>query len=84
LAVRDAPVGAAITLRCRGRGCPRPTPKPIIATGIKQISLERYFTRPLRAGGVLEVRVAATQMIAKVLRFRPTGVIEFRLVFSRA
>ena len=58
LAVRDAPVGATIRMRCRGRGCPKRA-RRIVAKGLKQIPLTQFFTRPLRPGAVIDVRITA-------------------------
>jgi hypothetical protein len=68
LAVRDAPVGAAIQVSCRGGGCPA-RGKRVVARGIKQLPLMGLFKRPLKRGAVIEVRITAPARIGKVVRF---------------
>jgi hypothetical protein len=69
LAIRDAPVGASIRLRCRGRGCPARL-KPIKATGGKMIQLTQFFKRPLASGSIIEIRITAPRFIGKYVRYK--------------
>jgi hypothetical protein len=66
--VSDAPAGAAVEVRCSGRGCPfkRRTAAPRANGGA---SLTKLFRRSLRAGTAIEVRITAPNSIGKVLRF---------------
>ncbi|MHB8242333.1 MAG: Ig-like domain-containing protein, partial [Solirubrobacteraceae bacterium] len=69
-----APVGAKVTVVCKGHGCPsRPlsftvTPKGKGKTGTVLVSLSR-FERVLKAGAVLEVRISKPGEIGKYTRF---------------
>jgi hypothetical protein len=68
LAVRDAPVGSTITVRCRGGGCKKRI-KPIRASGIKQTPLTQHFKKPLRPRATISIRITAPDQIGKYLRF---------------
>jgi hypothetical protein len=69
LAVRDAPAGAIVEVRCRGARCPwRKRAKGTGANGAARLT--RWFARRLRAGVRLEVRVTAPNAIGKVVRYR--------------
>jgi Bacterial Ig domain len=70
LVVRDAPVGAIVELRCRGKGC-----------GAKRMLLDRgkdgafratkrLRGRRLKRGAIVEIRVIAPGSIGKVVRYR--------------
>jgi major membrane immunogen (membrane-anchored lipoprotein) len=71
----QAPTGARVTVRCRGRGCPV-KPQSVIATaragkhraGSVLIVFKR-FQRSLRVGAVLEIRVTRAGQIGKYTRF---------------
>jgi hypothetical protein len=68
LAVRDAPVGATIRVKCRGHGCPRHI-KPVKATGRKEIPLTKAFRSSLRRRSVIEIRITAPNFIGKYVRY---------------
>ncbi|MGA8365311.1 MAG: Ig-like domain-containing protein [Solirubrobacteraceae bacterium] len=71
----QAPVGATVSVTCRGPGCPARS-QNVIATsgkskgkaGMVTIVLRR-FERSLRAGAVLEIRVSKSGQIGKYTRF---------------
>jgi hypothetical protein len=71
----QAPVGATVSVSCRGRGCPARS-QNVVATsgrskstkGMVLIALRR-FERTLRAGTVLEIRVSKSGKIGKYTRF---------------
>jgi PKD repeat protein len=65
LAVR-APLGASVTARCSGKGCPRRSQRLTSITGRLRFSA---FERRLPAGVQLEVLVQARGMIGKYTRF---------------
>jgi len=56
----DAPRGAAISVRCTGRGCP--AARTYLARGVRRL---RAYERYLRAGTRLTVRVTAPERIGK-------------------
>jgi hypothetical protein len=70
----QAPVGATITVICRGAGCPVKSETVLASSGAKSkpgtvlVTLRR-FERPLRAGTVLEIRVSDGADIGKFTRF---------------
>ncbi len=72
----QAPVGALVTVTCRGPGC-RTRSQGVVAgvgkgrstTGMAVIVFGR-FERSLRAGAVLEIRVSKPGQIGKYTRFR--------------
>ena len=76
----NAPVGASITFRCRGRGCPfkRRTrivkaPKKKSAGGTAsagQVQIRRFPRRIVRAGAFVSVYVTKPGSIGKYTRFR--------------
>jgi hypothetical protein len=66
LAVRDAPAGATLQLRCTGRGCPRTR---ITRRGTTANFAPALKRSRLRIGSVLEVRVTAPGTIGRVVRF---------------
>jgi hypothetical protein len=73
LLTAQAPVGARVTVRCRGRGCPARSETRVAAssnskTGALVVEFRR-FERPLRAGVTLEVRVSKPGDIGKYTRF---------------
>jgi len=70
-----APVGAKVTIACRGRGCPAKTvtalataSKGRAAPGSALISFRR-FQRLLRPGATLEIKVSKAGQIGKYVRF---------------
>jgi len=77
LLAAQAPVGSRVTVNCHGRGCPSALQSSIATvhrhgkaapSGSVEIVFRR-FERALRAGIVLEVRVAAPGEIGKYTRF---------------
>jgi uncharacterized protein with FMN-binding domain len=68
----QAPAGAKIAVRCRGRGCPGKAASRVAAarkgTGTPLLEF-RHFERSLHAGAVLEVRVSKAGEIGKYTRF---------------
>jgi hypothetical protein len=72
LSVR-APVGARVTLSCRGRTCPVRRSSRVIATKgrrtVQTLTFDRLRNRRLGAGTVLEVRITRAGRIGKYVRF---------------
>jgi hypothetical protein len=78
--VIDAPSGAAVVVRCRGRRCParrrsytaadRPAARMPRARSARLIRARRFERRLLRPGTVLKVFVTKPQTIGKYARFR--------------
>jgi PKD repeat protein len=75
----NAPIGATISFRCRGRGCPfkRRTrivkpPKKKSAGGVTagQVRIRRFPNRIVRAGSFVSVYVTKPGSIGKYTRFR--------------
>jgi hypothetical protein len=67
----QAPGGAQIMIRCRGRGCPK-TESRVVASGRRAggtLVEFRRFERSLRAGAVLEIRISKGGQIGKYTRF---------------
>jgi hypothetical protein len=68
----QAPPGARVAVRCRGRGCPSRAASRVAAArrgeGTAPLEFHR-FERSLRAGTVLEVRVSKPGVIGKYTRF---------------
>jgi hypothetical protein len=67
----QAPGGAHIAIRCRGRGCPKAESR-VVASGRRASTTLvefRRFERSLRAGSVLEIRVSKGGEIGKYTRF---------------
>jgi hypothetical protein len=68
-----APVGARVSISCRGRTCPmRRTAQLIAAKGrrtVQTVKVTRLRNARLRAGTVLEVRVTKAGRIGKYVRF---------------
>jgi hypothetical protein len=68
----QAPAGAKIAVRCRGRGCPSKAASRVArakrGTGMALLEFRR-FERSLHAGTVLEVRVSKPGEIGKYTRF---------------
>jgi Bacterial Ig-like domain len=71
----QAPVGARVSVTCRGRGCPGKGQAFVVSAGgrgqggASLVSLAR-FERTLKAGAVLEVRVSKAGQIGKYTRFK--------------
>jgi hypothetical protein len=68
LIVRDVPDGAAVQLRCSGKGCPRKARSVAVENGTANLR-KLLGRRHLRPGAKVEVRVTRADMIGKVLRF---------------
>ena len=70
----QAPVGATVTVKCRGIGCPTRLETLVVTSGPKGkpgsvlVSLRR-FERSLHAGAILEVEVSDHGEIGKFTRF---------------
>ena len=72
LTVREAPAGAKVTVRCKGRGCPFTTKSVSVRRG--QAALAGLFKgRRLSKGAVVDVAITAPQTIGKVVRFTVRG-----------
>jgi hypothetical protein len=72
LKVQQAPAGAIVIVRCRGRGCPSGATRRVTAAGphgVPAIVFGR-FQRYLRAGAVVEVLVSKAGLIGKYTRLR--------------
>jgi Ca2+-binding RTX toxin-like protein len=70
LLVSGAPVGALVTLRCKGPGCSLRT-KRVKMKRAKDVALQRVLQgRRLKPGAVVEVRVTTDGMIGSVARFK--------------
>ena len=72
LKVQQAPAGAIVIVRCRGRGCPSGATRRVTAAGphgVPAIVFGR-FERYLRAGAVVEVLVSKAGVIGKYTRLR--------------
>ena len=69
----QAPVGARVTVTCKGHGCPAKSEGQIALSHKKNagtVVVEfRRFERSLRAGVVLEIRVSKAGEIGKYTRF---------------
>jgi hypothetical protein len=70
----QAPVGARVTVTCRGRGCPASESRVAASTSKKHratmvVIAFRRFERSLRAGVVLKVRIFKRGRIGKYTRF---------------
>ncbi len=70
----QAPVGAKVTVKCHGVGCPTKAEAIVVASGARSklgtvlITLRR-FERPLHAGAVLVIEVSDHGEIGKFTRF---------------
>jgi hypothetical protein len=68
--VTGVPAGAAVELRCRGRGCPARKRSIKVSTS-GRADVHRTLRRShLRPGASLELRITRNDMIGKVLRFK--------------
>ena len=69
----QAPVGARVTVSCRGRGCPAKSEGQIALSRKRNAGTVvvqfRRFERALRAGVVLEIRISKPGEIGKFTRF---------------
>jgi hypothetical protein len=76
LLAAQAPIGSLVTVTCHGRGCPRAFEGRVAASRRKGVTTGsvllafRRFERSLRAGVVLEVRVAQLGEVGKYTRFQ--------------
>ncbi len=69
LRVLDAAPGSAVDIACLGRGCPfKSRSFGVGANGT--LGLTRLFTRKLRPGAALEIRITAPNAIGKFVRYR--------------
>jgi hypothetical protein len=68
----QAPVGARITIVCRGHGCPaKPVSRMATSTRVDVVLIEFHrFERALGAGAILEIRVSKSGEIGKYTRFQ--------------
>jgi len=66
----EAPVGAQITIDCRGRGCPlKAETQNVTSTGVGNVTLSfSRFERRLHAGVILEIRVSKSGEIGDYTR----------------
>jgi hypothetical protein len=70
LVVRDVPAGATVTIRCRGRGCPKRRYSRRLRSATRLLSVTSYLRkRHLRYGASVEIRITAPGMIGKVITF---------------
>ncbi len=71
----QAPVGATVTVICRGTGCPTKSESVVASSGPKGnkagtvVVTLRRFERPLRAGTILEIEVSDHGEIGKFTKF---------------
>jgi hypothetical protein len=71
----QVPIGARVTVTCRGRGCPARSETRLAATGSRRggeaavLVTFRDFQRHLRAGIVLEIRITKPGRIGKYTSF---------------
>jgi hypothetical protein len=67
----QAPGGAEIAIRCRGRGCPNTGSRVVASRSAAGTTLVEFrrFERSLRAGAVLEIRISKGGEIGKYTRF---------------
>ena len=72
LSVQQAPPGALVRVRCRGRGCPRHAASRTTAAGSHGVPaiVFRSFERFLRPGAVIEVFVTKAGSLGKYTRIR--------------
>jgi hypothetical protein len=66
--VLDAPEGATVEVRCRGRRCPF-TRRSTTANAKGQAHLRKLFTRRLRPRITIDIRITYPNTIGKVVRF---------------
>ena len=73
LLTAQAPVGARVTVSCRGRGCPAKSEGQVALSrkrhGGTVVVEFRRFERSLRAGVILEIRISKRGEIGKFTRF---------------
>ena len=70
LIVRDAPVGAAARVSCRGKGCPRRS-RRLKSAGGRELRFTAFLAgRSLKPGAVVVVRITLADRIGKVVRYR--------------
>jgi hypothetical protein len=71
LKVQQAPAGAQITVRCKGRGCPIKSERRVAVSnkrGVASVEFRR-FERSLRFGVTLEILISKPGEIGKYTRF---------------
>jgi hypothetical protein len=75
----DAPPGASVSVRCKGRGCPFKQAKQTVSTRVRAgrglpptriTRIRRLEGRTLRTGAVLKVMVTRPGAVGKYTRFR--------------
>jgi PKD repeat protein len=73
----DAPTGATVTVRCRGRGCPFGRQSRVVKSSAKGrkratrvVRIRRFERRMLRAGTVITILVTKEETIGKYTRFK--------------
>lgn len=66
----QAPAGALITVRCKGRSCPGGSESRVAASGERSVAPVQFrrFERFLQAGVILEIRVSAPGEIGEYTR----------------
>jgi hypothetical protein len=70
LIVRDAPVGAAVRVSCKGGGCPKKARREV-SRGRKEMPFTSFVrNRHLRPGAQLEIRITLAGRLGKVVRYR--------------
>jgi hypothetical protein len=71
LVVHNAPAGARVTFRCRGRSCPtRRTRRVTVRNVLARVTLHRPFRRArLRPGTRLTVTITAAETIGRTYRY---------------
>lgn len=71
LAVRRGPTGATVSVRCRGRGCPRGGfRKKLGRSGSMRLT---RFQRTYRPGTIIEIRITKAGAIGKFTRLKVRG-----------
>ena len=71
LVVHNAPKGAKIVLRCKGRGCPsRKATRRTVSRALQRVTLHRAFRRAkLRFGTKLTLSITAAQTIGRTYTY---------------
>jgi hypothetical protein len=87
LVVHNAPKGAKITLRCRGKGCPsRKTTRRTTTRELQRVTLHKAFRRAkLRFGARLTLTITAAQTIGRTYTYVvKRGELPTRTITCRA